>query len=435
MKSFVHRTLARALAVGLLAGASAHAAAADLGYTLRLGLQHGDNLNFSEADPVSDTIFIPGFDVTLRQDGARVRTNLAGSIEYRDYLGGSYADTTRAQLDGVVDWILVPERLTWSFQDSLGVQPINELAADSPDNQQQTNAFATGPSLLFGRRGGIDGRFDLRYIDSYAEKTRAFDTRRAAAALSIGHDLDSTSRISGNAAVQRVRFKHDATGADFTRRDLYAEYTRTLNHFDLDLLAGYSRLSHEDSALGRSGGPLLGATLGWRTDARNTFTLALARRFTDAADTMLGNDIATTLPTGVNTGDASVTAQAYLQRSADLAWDWQGERLGFSLTPYWHDYDYVTATGLDRTARGVTAGVGYLLRPRLRLGLLATSEREHYDEFDRSDRNRSYAAVLDYEMTRRIGWNLSYTHAERHALLGDQSGNQNVIYLQFVLHR
>ena len=435
MKRPVHRILARALAAGLMVSVSTHVAATDIDYTLRLGLQHNDNLNSSETDPVSDNIFIPGFDFTVRQVGSRIRANLAGSIEYRDYLGGSYAGTTRAQLDGALDWVLVPDRLTWSFQDSLGVQPINELAADSPDNQQQTNAFATGPSLLFGRRGGIDGRFDLRYIDSYAEKTRAFDTRRTAAALAIGHDIDSTSRLSGNASVQKVRFKHDETGTDFTRSDLYAEYTRTMRQFDLELQLGYSRLSYDAPGLGRSGGPLLGASLGWRADARNTFSLALTRRFTDAADAMLGGDIATALPNGVNTGDASVTAQAYLQRSADLAWNWQGQRYGFSLSPYWHDYDYTHSSALDRTARGVTGGISYLLNPRLRFGLLASNERERYTEMGRSERNRSYVAMLDYQMTRRVGWNLSYTHFERRGLLDDQNGNQNVIYLQLILRR
>jgi uncharacterized protein (PEP-CTERM system associated) len=179
---------------------------------------------------------------------------------------------------------------------------------------------------------------------------------------------------------------------------------------------------------------LLRGSLGWRPSARSTFSAALARQYTDAADAMLGGAIGT-LPTGVNTGDASVTSQAYLQRSVDLAYTFQDARFGFNVSPYWRDFDYTTSDGFDRNMRGLSAGASYQLRPRVRLGLTATGEREHYIDLARTDRTRSYTANLGYQMTRRLGWDLSFTHYERHSPAAGQTSHQNVVYFQVILRR
>ncbi len=58
-----------------------------------------------------------------------------------------------------------------------------------------------------------------------------------------------------------------------------------------------------------------------------------------------------------------------------------------------------------------------------------------YQGFDRSDRNRGVTADLGYQMTRRLGWNLSYTRFERRSQAIGQTANQNVIYFQVILRR
>ncbi len=424
---------ALAAAIASCLSVSVHAATID--WLLTLGVQHNDNINLSETDPVSGNIAIPGLGFSLMQEGSTVQANITGALEYRDYLNNAFANSTRAALNGRVNWALSPQRLDWTFQDSLASQPINELVPDAPGNRQQTNAFVTGPNLYFGLGKPLHGQLEVRYMNSYAEKTQQFNSNRFGGAARLFRDLDPTRQLSGNIQVQKVRFTEADAGPDFKRYDIYAGYTAQLARLNLDLAAGYSKLDYQGLEQ-NTGGPLLRAKLGWRATQRSGFNATLARQFSDTAEALIANPGAAGVPpSDVSTGNFDVSSQSYLEKSLQLGYAFVGERLSLNLAPYYRKLAYVNAPELDRRGRGVLASATWRLRPLWSASVSASGENLRYDTLQREDRTRNYAAGLKWQMTRRLSWHLDVSHFKRDSTMADQSSNQNIVFLSAAFRR
>lgn len=400
------------LAAALLAVLAAPAGAVQLDYTLELGLLHSDNINLSQDDPVSQNVAIPAINFTLSQEGATVQALVRGVAEYRNYLGNAFDDEFRGQLDGIVNWTLLPERLTWTFQDALGLQPINVLQADTPTNLQQTNVFATGPTFRFRLNPVLRGQAELRYVDSYAEETAEFNSRRLLGALRLFHDLSSTSEISGNLQTERVDFDEDGIER-YTRYDLFARYTSHLAVLDLDTVLGYSRFDYRDRD-DRSG-LLARATLGWRPSARSTFNVTLMRQYSDAATDMMADPAAIgTGGTGIVIGDVSIDSGVYLEERVDVGYAYTGERLGLHVVPYWRKLDYEQESrGVDQRGSGINGEISYRFRPQLRGGFVLAAERRDFIGMDRRDDDSRYGLFLTQQWTRHWAWRLDLLRGKR----------------------
>jgi hypothetical protein len=140
----------------------AFAPAVQLDYEVGLGIEHNDNVNLSDRDPISDDILIPSLGFAVSQLGSTVQAAAIGTVEYRDYLGGSFSDEFRGDVNGRLNWTISPERLDFTVQDRLALEPVNALVPNAPNNLQQTNVFALGPILSFRLAETVSGQAERR---------------------------------------------------------------------------------------------------------------------------------------------------------------------------------------------------------------------------------------------------------------------------------
>lgn len=410
------------------------ASALQLDYLVELGLEHNDNVNLSEDDPQSANILRPMLGFNLQQEGSTVQASASGVVEYRDYLGNEFSNEFRGQLAGHLNWTMVPERLNMTVEDYVSVQPIDPLAQDTPDNQQQTNVFAIGPTLTFRLGPTVRGQAELRYVDSHAEETEEFNTQRLNGALRAIKDLSSTSTISANLVDERVDFTQSDAGPDYSRYSAFGRYTRNWTKLDLIADLGYSWIDYSGNTVENRHDPLGRAKLAWRASERSTFTGDVAYQFSDAASDMMDIVIGSAIPTSIATGDATTTSQPYLEKRVTLGYTYRGDRFGFNVAPYYRKLDYGTAdidveAGLDQTGKGATAGFSYLLRPLISTGLTATGENLNYDEITREDKTWTITAFLRQQWTRNWSWRVELTHYKRDSTAAGQSSDQNIAYL------
>ena len=404
-----------------------------LDYLVELGLERNDNVNLSEDDPESATILRPMLGFNLQQEGSTVQANASGVVEYRDYTGGEFSNEFRGQLAGHLNWTMMPERLNLTIEDYVSVQPIDPLAQDTPNNQQQTNVFAIGPTLNFRLGPTVRGQAELRYINSHAEETQEFNTQRVSGALRAIKDLSTTSTISANVVDERIDFTEADAGPDYSRYSVFGRYTRNWTRLDLLTDFGYSWLDYSGNTIENRHDPLARATLNWRASERSTFTVDAAYQFSDAASGMMTTAIGTTIPTNIATGDATTTSQAYLEQRLALGYAYRGDRTGFTVAPYYRKLDYSSSdtegeTGLDQTGKGATAGMSYLLRPLISTGLTATGENLNYDQIAREDKSWTVTAFLRQQWARNWSWRVELTHYKRDSSAPGQSSDQNIAY-------
>ncbi|HET8764574.1 MAG TPA: hypothetical protein VFM52_05085, partial [Rhodanobacter sp.] len=226
--------LSCAVALALLSS-SAHAATSQFDYDIYTGILHSDNITLVNQQPISQSVLIPGVDFTWNQQGADLRANAVGNIEYRDYLGSRFTNQTAVQLTSQALWTLSPQRLDLSIQDYAGIEPLDSLANDRPSNRQQTNVFIVGPVFHFRLGTALHGQAELRYLNSYAEKTDNFNSNRVQGALRVIRDISPTSQFSLNLDGQKVDLYEDTIDPNYSRYEAYGHYVSKLTSLDLDL--------------------------------------------------------------------------------------------------------------------------------------------------------------------------------------------------------
>ena len=430
--------IALATAAGmLLAAAAVTPARADpvLDYTIGASLQHSDNINYSATDPVSANVLAPTLAFNVVEQGATLSATAAGSLEYRDYLGGEFGNELRTLFSGQADWHISPERFDWSFADNVGRQPINALQSNSPGNQQQTNVFSTGPTLRAKFSDVLHGLFNLRYTNSYADTTKDFNSNRLGALGSLLYQLDPANTLSGSLTASQTRYiESDSKPFDYDREDAYVGYQRTTPAFSLEAAVGYSWLNmrHGDS---RSGS-LLRGSLHWNPSAATSLGVNVDREYSDAAQDLvftpaqLGN---VGIGSGIN--GAVIAPQVYVENRIGFDINHRQDTFQLGIAPFWRKLDYVGDPLSDQRSAGYYASADYYLRPTFWLDFYAGQERRKYTAIERTDDDLRYGISLNLQRTRHWLWSLLLEHQRRDSNGVDSSYSENSVMLSIAWRR
>ncbi|GAB3786434.1 outer membrane beta-barrel protein [Dyella agri] len=430
--------LARTIALAL-AFTAGPAVAGQFDYVLYGGVEHSDNINLSDTAPASQWLLVPGFGFDYDQRGATLQAHVAGGAEYRDYLGGNYANQKFGELAGQVNWTVLPQRLDFMAQDYASVQPISSLASNGPGNQQQTNVLTVGPTLYFNLGSALHGQAELRYINSRASRTTQFDSSRGDGALRLIRDVSPTSQLSFNLEAQEVNFD-DSSEVNYSRDEAFVRYVRKLAKLDLDVAAGWSHLSF-DRGYGSASTPLVRASLKWHANARNAFGVAYMRNYSDAAQDLISladpmdNGAPLTPPLSIQTGGAVIGSGVYLEQRVEGHYDYIGDRLTVSLSPWYRKLHYLEGLQPDQTGRGGDLGVNYRINPRLTLSGFANIEREDYTTLARRDTTRNVGVALRQFMNSHWSWRVSVVNQHRTSTAPGEGYRETEVYFGVVYQR
>lgn len=422
----IHASVGFALAA--LAAIPGTALAARVDYTIDLGIEKNDNVALSPDDEIAQRYLRGGFGFTVTENTSALQAQVNGRMEYRKYEDDIFSDTTDGTLSGRVNWIAIPQRLFFTVEDSLSIQPVNALSPDGPGNRQQVNVFSAGPTLLINLSPSLQGQAELRYIDSDAEISDEFNSKRVAMALRTIKQLSPTRRISANLQAQKVDFDDDIVARDYDRYDVFARYSHNLAHFELGVDAGYSRIAYQH-AENRSE-PLFRADATWNPSERSHFTVSISNQFSDTAtDALTGIEADATIPENVLAGDAVINASPYKMHGLDLGYGYVSARLSFDVSTYVENRDYTDSDAFDQDTHGARADLHWLLRPTLSLGLFGNRETIDYTQLNRKDDNTRFGATLRYNWSRKWSAALQAEHYRRGSTDAGQDISQNIVYL------
>lgn len=459
-------TLARlaALAMALL---PCVAGAQKLDYSLYTGVEHSSNIALSPTDPMSQNVLIPGLNFIYAEQGSTVQANVAGTLEYHDFLGDKFENQTQTELSGHVNWAVLPSRLDFSFDDSAGVQPLNSLASNAPGNQQQINVLSLGPTLQLEFPDALRGQFELRYINSYASKTTNFDSSSGLAAFRLYHEISPTDQISLNVESQRVlanNVSNTGTSAvggtttaseNYTRNELYGRYLSRLAKVSIDAEAGWTGL-HFNGAPDQSG-PMGRVTLAWLPTPRSSLELEAAYQYSNAAQDMLlplgaapgqspgqpsgqpSGQAPASQPSsntgGISVGNTVVNSQIYLEHVLQATYRFRVDRWSASVTPMVDKLKYINDPTFNQSGHGGTFTVDYRLRSTITLSTFATAQRLTYDSLSRTDTTYQYGVNLIRQWTPHWSTRASFARQLRTSNALGQSYHENQIYFGVVFKR
>lgn len=410
---------------------AAHALRID--YALDLIVEHNDNLLLTADDPIALTVLRPGVGFEVFHDSSTLQTRISGRAEYRRYDDARFDDVVDGTLNARVNWVAIPERLSFNVTDSLTLQPVDTLSADTPGNRQQVNVLSAGPTLIFEWGDGWRGSTELRYVRSEAEVTDEFNSERVDLALRATKRLSPTSRLAFNAQTQQVDFEQDVIARDYTRSEFFARYSRTLNRLDVAIDAGYSRLDYKRDLPGLAGArsdPMLRTEVTWRPSDLHRFEARLSSAFSDVASSSLasvGDDAG--IPSEIVTGETVVNASPFLERRLETEYAYTATRWTASISPYLDRLRYDDTDEFDQNGWGAGLEVGWRARRNLMLGFAGALDRNEYVNLDREDETRRYAGYARLDWARHWSGMLTLAHYARKSTSAGQDADQNAITL------
>ena len=428
----------RILAASMLLVLPCSVSALRIDYSAELGLLYSDNITLSATNPVSENVFIPRLNFEISEEGSTVQAQVSGMLEYRNYLGNEFGDEFRGTMDGAVNWVLVPERLAWDFTDNLGLYPVSLRAPDVPDNLQQTNVFSTGPKFRFRISPTMQGQAELRYVDSRAEETEAFDSQRLVGVLRGIYELNPTRRISANLVAQNVDFSEDLLANDFTGYSVFAGYVENLSQIDLDFALGFTELDFDRGD--NASGPLVRAGIDWRATGSSTFSLDAAWEYTDAASSLAEggrSQFDASLGSAGILGAEAISPDVYREKRLEGGYHFVSTRLSVDALVRYATYRYEELTGVpsNRDETGLGFNLGYLLRPRLTLGVVAEANDRDFTATSTSERDFRFGTYLVQQMGPHWRWRADLTRYERHGNGDIESFDESSVYFRFIYTR
>lgn len=414
--------------IATLVAAPGTALAARVDYSIDLGVEKNDNVTLSPDDEISQRYLRGGFGFTVTENTSALQAQISGRVEHRNYEDRIFSDATDGTLSGRVNWIAIPQRLFFAVEDNLSVQPVNALSPDGPSNRQQVNVLSAGPTLLINWAPSLQSQAELRYIDSKAQISDQFNSKRVAAALRTIKELSPTRRLSANLQAQKVNFDDDIVARDYNRYDVFGRYSHSLAHFDLGVDAGYSRIEYQHAESRAE--PLLRADATWNPTDRSHFTAAVSSEFSDTAtDALTRIQAEATIPDNVLAGNAVISASPYKMRGLDLGYHYTGTRLDFGASTYVQNRNYIDPSQLDQDTHGVRLDMHWQLRQRLTLGVFGNSETLDYAQLNRKDDTVRFGATLRYHWTRKWSVAAQAEHYRRNSTEAGQDIAQNIVYL------
>jgi hypothetical protein len=418
--------------MAVLAALPSTGMAAGVNYEVGLGYLHSDNINFSETDPFSEDVALATLRFAAFRDASAYRMRARGSLQYLDYLGGSYPDEVRGDFAGQINWILLPGSLEWVFEDYLSNEPIDILTGLVPSNVQQVNLFVTGPSFYHRFGDATKAQVDLRYTDTQAQETDDFDGDRVMLAARIIREVNPTNTISGHLEASTVSFNNEAATPDYRRYDGFVRYQRKLPVTDLQLDLGYTQLDPSE-ANDSASAPLVRAEMLWHATPRISLNGRFEYQFADAAQDLIRSGTrfaeepyAQSLDyvdpfdalSELSSTQPVVGSDVYRERRVEFDYRYSGERLAVTLNPYSQSFHYATelnpdAADLDQNNRGQGFSLDYRLRPEMSLHFTATHEDRDFRNTGRSDDDLTALLALRGQVTTHWHWRVELQHRKR----------------------
>ncbi|MBL8298389.1 MAG: outer membrane beta-barrel protein [Rhodanobacteraceae bacterium] len=430
------------LAVFIAAALNTSVHAARLNYRLGLSAEHSDNIARSSTTPVSDTVLAPWLGFAVTQDSEALSLQAAGDLEYRRYLDASFGPELRARAGLRGNWNIVPQRLSWAFEDVVSDQPINSFAADQPDNRQRANVLVTGPTLALRPSPRTRLLTELRYVNTHAERTTEFNSDRLNAAVRGLLNLSPRRVVSMNIEVGDIRFDTPSRqNGDYRRHDGFMRYNQRGSRGEWSMDAGATRLRFDATsshAAGTETSPLLRLRGSFELTDISRIEASLQRQSSDAAQDLLDSapkvedyDLPIGLP---DLRSGAVSADVFEESGISLGLSRRSESLYLRLDGYRREQAYQRSGGLDQSSRGLRAAMTRQLRTNLSLGLFATAEWRDFDTLGRDDRDTRLGLLGNWRWSRRLGVSAELSRSVRRSTDPTQPYDDNrlVVSISYV---
>ncbi len=374
-------------------------AQADTGWSLDSGVIHTDNATLVDTDRQQDTVASAGGAIAWQRQGRRLDTTLNGAGGWLHYLNNTYSDDFLGQADGSMVFKLLPERVTWTFQDTYGQITADPFSPATPINRQDVNVFGTGPDIHLRLGSQMQLQMAGRYGDTRYQDSSQIDTRNWGG--SIGLVREASPAVTYGIHASQNRYDYKTTGVPlFDQQAAWLALQATGARQELSVEVGANRIHSTAESQTR---PLARVTWQRRVRPSWTMNLQLSSEYQNASQQFVAG----------NTTTIGISSQPAAVRRADLTFAFERPRTTFSFGGGVGKTEYIGTTGLDEKTWSAHTNLSRRFTPRLQ-GFLGyrVDLRRYVSGPPQSIRLGVATAGLDWQIARSVFATLGYARTD-----------------------
>ena len=254
------------------------------------GLGYSDNVGRTDVGEITTAYYEVGSLIDWSRQSVRADGFLTTDLSFREFEDDSFDSQLFGDLDAELNFFLLPDVLQWSFEDQFGQARRDDLLTAAPDNRQNINNFATGPtlSLPIGRKVLFD--LSARKAWRNFEEAAQSDSTSLDVRADIGRAVAPNKRIGVYVIDRAIEFK-DIAGSEISITSVVANYQAESARGSLALDVGVDRV---DTGVLEDEGLRFAFVLRREFGAYSSFSISAGRRVSDSGG-ILGDSIASVI--------------------------------------------------------------------------------------------------------------------------------------------
>lgn len=399
---------------------TAQTVAATVDYEVSAGAGYSDNIARTETLEVEETAALVGLKLEAEHESRALNWELISDLEYRDYLDGTYDAEIVGSLRGGLDIEFVPETFVWVVDNSFGTLQSDPFQAETPDNRENANRFATGPDvrLRFGSNAALEvgGRY-------YKNDFEVSDTDHGVVQgkVALVSALSAHRTISLNASADRYEFDESELYPDYDRQLVYLGLVSEMSRGSLSVALGVNEI--EDLA-GTTDGTLIDINVERNFGSSSILNLAFRQGLTDVGE-LLGDSGDLGISFG-QTLRASTVSDPFEHRLASASLEFGRSGNNWYIGAWSRSDEYLNLILLDNERTGLRASIDRTFGRAWQFRLSGSFQRIEFTNTTREDDDLDVLVGLSRQMTRRVRIDVDFGRFRRESTVVNASYVENV---------
>lgn len=410
------------------------------GYTFspEIGVNIKQHSNIArDATNVEDTVVSPYLGFSFRETSSALDANINFQVTHEEYLDDTFSSLDLFDIIAFADWIVVPQRFVWAFDDYATAQRISAVDASRPDNLQTVNVFSTGPDLIFSEgvwsvlgklRGGNT---------TYTESDE--DSVFYGGSLAVIREINEYSRIA-TGAIYRINDFDEEALTDYDVGKAFVEYSRDLPAGTL--VTGFGASYADVDTKKDDTVPYFKLSLSYNPTGFYTINISATNEFSDDAGRAYNATSSRQVDAGqTNAALGGITQPGiYETRSVSLTGQYSSGLFTLGATGF-HDeksffeggrFDVDAGTASNTKETGAAVNASWLLTEKLNLNIGGTYKEIDYPREVFADEDYTIFAGLNYRISRKLFTKLGISREERKSNVATRLFDDDVIFFSLV---
>ncbi|MEM7707664.1 MAG: hypothetical protein AAF358_19080 [Pseudomonadota bacterium] len=353
---------------------------------------------------IDDIMLLPSLDFGINRQGSRLDIEAFGLVEHASYVDDTFDSEFRGTVSANATYRVVESRLNWVVQNGLTRSNINVLGVQTPDNVQQTYAFATGPDLTLNLSAAdtlvLGARYNFFDADDDAATT---DSDGVGVFGQWSRSLTPTSTLGLSLQTSTIGFDQEIDlQPDYERRQVTANYIKEIEggagqSSSIAIDVGYAEAALDGAEDVTS--PYFSMRWSRQLTGGEDLGVVLTREIGDVfADTLsFGN--AVVIP---QVQETVVTRDPFVRSSLGVNWTKDiTDRHNLTALLVYDEQDYDTSL-LDQELIRASVGLQWQISPLVSLSTAVQWANQTFAEAGQESDNLDWTFAVTVQRTRNI---------------------------------